>query len=173
MAQQQFVPILAVSWQQTMLSLCLYQAAKPNQQDAMTQVLCYMQQKRCARSAAQADRHACAEGGNLAPGQSVWQCDGMPEGQPERSQQPAGLLTAHHDALLNAGQANCWSISSSTHTHQEGSVTVLAMCPGLVCMLLFECAKHVVCACISAILPWCEQSMVCWPSESLLTFLPG
>ena len=45
MVQQQVVPILAVSRQQTMLSLCLYQAAKPNQQLAMTQVLCYMQQK--------------------------------------------------------------------------------------------------------------------------------
>jgi hypothetical protein len=45
MVQQQVSPILAVSWQQTMLSLCLYQAAKSNQQDAMTHVLCYMQQK--------------------------------------------------------------------------------------------------------------------------------
>ena len=44
-------------------------------------LLSVLQQERCARGAAQTDCHACAEGGNLAPGQPVWQCHGMPESE--------------------------------------------------------------------------------------------
>ena len=43
-----------------------------------------LQQERCARGAAQADCHARAEGGNLAAGQPVRQCHGLPESQQAR-----------------------------------------------------------------------------------------
>ena len=40
-----------------------------------------VQQERCARGAAQAHCHACAERGDLAAGQPVWQCHGLPQSQ--------------------------------------------------------------------------------------------
>ena len=144
---------------------------------AKTQLQWCMQQFRCARTFAQAACHARIEGGNLPPGQSVRQWGSLPEAQPERSQQPAGLLTAHHDALLDAGQASCCivlnsifsciffssifsstifgsSTFSSTHTQKEGSDAFVAMCLGLwahICKPFHACMCHRNCAIVCAI----------------------